>query len=816
MATVLIPDPEPVYNASLSSEKRTVSNFLPWARACSAAATAFGLIGLLAWVTDIPFLAQLHKNSVLMAPRTAVAYIILGTGLFFYLRLQESLFIRILLFLSGASALFLSLTNNKEIPMLTNLIEPILLQNLNIWEFMYRDRMEPLLGYTVMLLGPCAMLIPFIGRHNSVLRSVVGSISLLVVGVHSVLLLAFFYGVPLSFPEGDKPPSFPSAAASMLMGMALISTMGPRHFPLNIFAGPSTRARLMRTFMPVGMISVILYGVLTRTVFGPLNPAFSSFLGTMISAGIISLLVLRTAHIVSRQIERSLRESNERFSILISSTKDYSMIMLDPLGHVVTWNSGAERFSGYRGEEIIGEHFSCFYLPQDVSAGQPDVDLRQAHARGSYEKQAWRLRKDGSPYWAEVTLTAVYGDEGQLRGFSEVTRDITERRGAEQELQQKTSFLEMLQVISAAANEAFKVEEAFQITLKEVCRVTGWPVGHALTVSPDSGELVPSVFFAEHPEHYRRFAEKTAAMRWVSGTGLPGRVLAEGKAVCMADLQRESSFRRPEAAAAVGIQSGCAFPVFLGNEIVAVLEFFSKAKTYPDPAFLNVMTHVGYQLGQVVERQRVEEKTTGSLREKEVLLKEIHHRVKNNLQIITSLLRLQSEMVEDERVLEMFRESQGRVQSMALVHEHLYKSDDMASIRFKDYVQNITASLFRSFGIRPERIQLHLDIDESSLNLNTAIPCGLIVTELITNVLKHAFPRDRNGNLWIRFRTLPGDQAEMVVKDDGVGLSKPVDFQNAESLGVRLIYLLTKQLNGAIDLRMENGTEFRIHFRMKS
>ena len=116
------------------------------------------------------------------------------------------------------------------------------------------------------------------------------------------------------------------------------------------------------------------------------------------------------------------------------------------------------------------------------------------------------------------------------------------------------------------------------------------------------------------------------------------------------------------------------------------------------------MTQVGYQLGQVVERQRIEEKTSASLKEKEVLLKEIHHRVKNNLQIITSLLRLQSEGIQDANVLDMFRESQSRVRSMALVHEYLYKSPDLASVKFSDYVQNIVSGLFRSYGVQPDMV----------------------------------------------------------------------------------------------------------------
>ena len=362
----------------------------------------------------------------------------------------------------------------------------MLLKNLNIWEFIYRDRMEPLIAYTFFILGPAAVISPFLRNTSAAVRDLMGAMSLVVVVVHSMLLLGFLYGTPLGYPIGNKPPSFPSAAASLAMGLAFLGALGPRNFPIFLFAGGAIRARLLRTFLPVGIISVIIYGLLSRTMFGPLNPALSSLLGIFLSTSIIGFLVLRTAHVVSRQIEHSVRESEERFTILVESIKDYAMIMLDPEGYIVTWNSGAARFTGYSADEIIGEHFSCFYLPEDFAAKKPTEDLAEAKAKGSIEKNGWRLRKDGTRFWADVVLTAVYDDNGYLRGFSEVTRDVTERRRVDEELRERNALIQMLQKISAAANESFKVEESFQVTLELICRQMGWPLGHALTFSPET------------------------------------------------------------------------------------------------------------------------------------------------------------------------------------------------------------------------------------------------------------------------------------------------------------------------------------------
>jgi len=799
------------------NERRSLDAYWRWARGCSLAAAFFGGLGLFGWFHNDPLLAQLNRNSVLIAPRAALAFLILGLALYAYLRNNASMAGKCGIVLAGGFVFWLALINEREFPQVYGYIEPLLLKNVNSWEFIYRDRMEPLIAYTFFILGPAALVSPFLRDTSNATRDLMGALSLVVVVVHGMLLLGFLYGTPLSYPLGHKPPSFPSAAASLAMGLAFLGTVGPRSFPIVLFAGRAIRARLLRTFLPIGIISVIIYGLLTRTMFGPLNPALSSLLGIFLSTSIIGFLVLRTAHVVSRQIEHSVRESEERFTILVESIKDYAMIMLDPEGYVVTWNSGAARFTGYSADEIIGEHISCFYLSEDFAAKKPTEDLAEAKAKGSIEKNGWRLRKDGTRFWADVILTAVYDDNGALRGFSEVTRDVTERRRIEEELRERNALILLLQKISAAANESFKIEESFQVTLELICRQMGWPLGHALTFSAEQEGLVSGIWHEEsNAEGFAEFRRETDRLAWRSGEGLPGRVLDTGKPVWSTDFKKDLQPARAMAAQRAGLRTGHAFPIFLGTEVVAVLEFFSAQDLPLGSAVLLFMTQVGYQLGQVVERQRIEEKMGASLKEKEVLLKEIHHRVKNNLQIITSLLRLQSEGIQDANVLDMFRESQSRVRSMALVHEYLYKSPDLASIHFPEYVQSIVSSLFRSYGVLPETIGLHLDIEEIPLDLNTAIPTGLIMTELVANVLKHAFPAGAKGELWIQFHARGHDGYDFVVRDNGRGLSPDIQVESADSLGLRLVKTLVTQLRGTIAINRGNGTEFKITLKKQT
>jgi len=212
----------------------------------------------------------------------------------------------------------------------------------------------------------------------------------------------------------------------------------------------------------------------------------------------------------------------------------------------------------------------------------------------------------------------------------------------------------------------------------------------------------------------------------------------------------------------------------------------------------------------ITERKRAEEQIKASLKEKEVLLKEIHHRVKNNLQIISSLLSLQSPYLKDGQASEMFRESQNRVKSMALIHERLYQSKYLGEIDFAEYVRKLTVDLFHSYGVDSSAIQLVLNVSDILLDIDTAIPCGLIINELVSNSLKHAFPAGEKGEVCVDFSSDNDNNFKLVVSDNGVGLPEDLDFRNTESLGLQLVNALINQLDGAIELDKSGGTAFKI------
>jgi len=207
-----------------------------------------------------------------------------------------------------------------------------------------------------------------------------------------------------------------------------------------------------------------------------------------------------------------------------------------------------------------------------------------------------------------------------------------------------------------------------------------------------------------------------------------------------------------------------------------------------------------------------EEQIKQSLREKEVLLKEVHHRVKNNLQVISSILNLQSSFVKDANTLNMLKESQNRIKSMAFIHESLYQNKDFSSINFSEYVINLSQNLVHSYEIYAKQVDLKLNVKKIFLNLDQAIPCGLVINEIVSNALKYAFPKGKKGSIVLSL-THVKDVVRMELSDNGVGLPKNIDYRNTESLGLQLVMSLVDQINGKIELDNRHGTKYIITFK---
>ncbi|QLE44524.1 PAS domain S-box protein [Nostoc sp. C052] len=235
----------------------------------------------------------------------------------------------------------------------------------------------------------------------------------------------------------------------------------------------------------------------------------------------------------------------------------------------------------------------------------------------------------------------------------------------------------------------------------------------------------------------------------------------------------------------------------------------ATASIFEHPEYGSVLVAIQQD---ITEQKQAEEKIKASLKEKEVLLKEIHHRVKNNLGIVSSLLQMQCRRTQDSVVTAILRDSQNRIASIALVHEKLYRSQDLADIDFAQYIPDLTTHLFDSYNVSSSKIKLKIQVDNASLDIETAIPCGLIINELVSNALKYAFIGNRGGEIQVKFFQQSDRTSTLIIRDDGVGLPENFDSKKAKTLGITLVQGLVKQLRGKLEIDSQQGTQFKITF----
>jgi two-component sensor histidine kinase len=238
-----------------------------------------------------------------------------------------------------------------------------------------------------------------------------------------------------------------------------------------------------------------------------------------------------------------------------------------------------------------------------------------------------------------------------------------------------------------------------------------------------------------------------------------------------------------------------------------------KARIYP---FLNndgKVIKISYHLYNETKHKQRENSILQKIEDTEIMLKEVHHRVKNNMQLIASLISLQTAYVEDKTSLDAFKSTLNRIKSMAIVHEKLYKSETLAKIDFHSYVKTLTSNLLATYRHTKQNISVEVEIADIHLNINTAIPCGLILNELITNCLKYAFIGRNHGEIKVSMILISGNVYRLIIQDNGVGLPLGIDINNTDSLGLKLVHTLTDQLHGEFSVETQNGTKFIINFQ---
>jgi PAS domain S-box-containing protein len=466
--------------------------------------------------------------------------------------------------------------------------------------------------------------------------------------------------------------------------------------------------------------------------------------------------------VLSAIVDISARKRlEERFRRVVEAAPN-AMVMISAGGRIEMVNAQAEQVFGYARGEMLGQPVEML-VPERFRGHHPGL-------RGSFfadprtrpmgaGRDLFGLRKDGTEFPVEIGLNPIETDEGPMVLSAIV--DISARRRLEERFRL---------VVEAAPSAMVMINAKGRIEMvnAQAEQVFGY-ARHDMLGQPVE-MLVPERFRGHHP-------------------GLRGSFFADPKA-------------RPMGAGRdlFGLaKDGTEFPVEIG---------LNPIETEEGPMVLSAIVDIS-------DRKLKEERIQLALKEKDVLLGEVHHRVKNNLQIVYSLLDLQSSRITDRTALDMLRDSQNRIRSMGLIHQTLYQSKDFARVDFRHFLDSLLPMLVGSYGANPDRITVSVETEQVLLPINAAIPFGLIVNELISNALKHAFPAGRSGEIRVRSVMEPSGKTLLSVADDGIGIPEGMDLTKTSTLGLQLVTLLADQLGGKIAIRRSDPTEFSLSFAIE-
>lgn len=498
---------------------------------------------------------------------------------------------------------------------------------------------------------------------------------------------------------------------------------------------------------------------------------------------------------------RALEESETRFRALIQNSSDIIRI-LDPDGRIIYESPSSERILGYPPGHQIGRDPMEDIHPDDLESVKND--MREVFDKTNLGiPTEFRIRKaDGAYIWVD-SLASNLLDVPGINGIVVTTRPIQQRKEAEAALQESEERLRLALDGAGAAFWEWHLPSGKTVFSDRFYTMLGYSPGEfpatyegwTALMHPDDRERV---LLNLQQQIQKRQSQLEIEYRIRAKDGPWLWILGRGKIV--------ESDNRGDPTRITGVNLDITNRRLMESEIRslnAVLEQRVNDRT-------EALSKANEALEEEnAQRLEAEAKLQSSLDEKTMLLKEIHHRVKNNLQIIASLLNLQSRYIKDESTLAAIRESQNRVKAMALVHEKLYRSEDLAHIDLNEYIKFLGTGLFQFYGAKGRGIRFRLDMHDVDVDINTAIPLGLIINELISNSLKYAFPDGREGEVSLTIKK-EGNTLTVIFHDNGIGMPESLDWRNTHSLGLQLVNTLTDQMDGTIELDRTTGTQFTL------
>ncbi|MFW6112600.1 MAG: PAS domain S-box protein [Chloroflexota bacterium] len=465
-----------------------------------------------------------------------------------------------------------------------------------------------------------------------------------------------------------------------------------------------------------------------------------------------------------KQAEEAVRREKERAEEYLNIA-GVMLATVDAEENITLINKKGCKILGYEEEELIGKNWFDLLVPQvmrdEVRGVFRKLMAGDIETAEYYENSL--LTKDGEERLIAFHNTVIRDPDGEIAGVLISGNDVTEYRRAEAKLREsEQKYRTLIQDLNVGV---FRRKPGLEGGLIEANPAYVQIYGYE---SEDELYKVPLLNLFEDADDAREYINSLMSNGAIKG--------------------KELRLRKKDGTTCWGRATATLIRDKAGN-----------------PAYYQGIVE------DVTDWKETQDKLKASLEEKEILLREIHHRVKNNLQIVSSLLRRQGRQIQDETLKQMLKESENRVLSMSLIHEKLYHSENLAAINFREFVRSLSHSLIRSFG--SANVILKPDIEDIQLPIDTAIPCGLIVNELVSNSLKHAFPEGQPGEIVIALHRTGDNEAELLVSDNGIGLPENIDIRDTESLGMDLVTILgEKQIGGQIELDTSHGTEFQIRF----
>ena len=505
----------------------------------------------------------------------------------------------------------------------------------------------------------------------------------------------------------------------------------------------------------------------------------------------------------------ALTRSEEKYRTIIDSIQE-GYFETDLPGRLTFVNNSLCNISGLDADDLIGMNYRE-YTEAGTQKNVFEVFNRVFKTGKSERSFDWEIiRKDGARRIIDTSVSLIIDSNGAPAGFRGIVHDVTEQKKAEKAnrifgiisekiLNAKFTIEDLAQMIMAHAMELTDSDQAF-ITEHYLQKTEPHDMKDAVTMQY---RLVASTVKDEIRQSLLDDGRREI------GESLLKYVLNQREAFYVNDVSKHKMHKN-FLDLNLSIHRFLAAPAVMRNRLMGLIIIANSPRDYTE-SDLETVKRLAAMFAMALNRIWDENQIRISLKEKELLLKEIHHRVKNNMQIISSLLGLQSSHVKDERDAALFEVSQHRVRSMALVHEKLYQSESLSGIDFQDYITDLVEELHNSYYLGG-RVTVTINAKNILVNIDDAIPCSLIIHELVSNAMKYAFPDAKRGNITIEFYQ-KGEDSVIRISDDGIGLPAGFDYRNTESLGLQLVSALTQQLSGSIELDASKGTVFTITFR---